>query len=115
MKRLLAVGVFAVACGSSTSTNTGASATYNIGGYYLGGQPPAPTGFVIATPGEPDLTDPGQPWRFANPVPSGTAYHVTVLQQPGHGTTCRVLDGGVGTVGTSDVTTVELLCLTGIP
>ena len=112
MKSLLAVGVFAVACGSST---TGGGTTYNIGGYYLEALTPPANGFVIGTPGEPDLTDPGQPWHFANQVPSGTAYDVTVLQQPHDGATCRVLDGGVGTVGTSDVTTVELLCLRALP
>lgn len=88
---------------------------YNIGGYYLYALPPAATGFIIGTPGEPNLTDRGQPWHFADKVPSGTAYNVTVLQQPNNGTRCHVFDGGVGTVGASDVTTVELTCVTALP
>jgi hypothetical protein len=106
-----------------TASNSGGSATDDVaitvqGGYTIGGffstVPGVNSGLVLATPGEPNLLNPPQPFTFANPVPTGTAYNVTIATQPTNGT-CTVLDGGVGTVGTSNVSNVEVACAIELP
>jgi hypothetical protein len=148
MKALAALGVLvavlaiAVACGSSsgdgnnnnnggTGNDGGNNGTGNDGGtggtgHLIGGTilTAGASGLVLATPGEPNLTIPNsyQPaFHFANPVPTGTSYNVTVVSQPstsncnGAICTCGILDGGVGLVGTTDVTTVEIVCAIMLP
>jgi hypothetical protein len=111
---LLVLAALGVACGSSSGTDGGTgSVTYTIGGFFST-VPGVNSGLVLATPGEPNLVNPPQPFTFATPVTAGTAYNVTVATQPSNGT-CTVLDGGVGTVGTSNVTNVEVGCAIELP
>jgi hypothetical protein len=120
----MAVLLLLAACGPSSGTDVtttpdggstadGGLALYAIGGSFL--IPAGKQGLLIATPGEPALDDPPNVWQFANKVPTGTAYDVTIEAQPGGGTTCAVIDGGVGTVGEEDVTTILLTCRTQLP
>lgn len=69
-------------------------------------------GLVLATAGQPELhVGPGQDrFRFAKPVPRGTAYDVEVTTQP-EGESCTVAHGA-GAVGTTDVDGVAVHCST---
>jgi hypothetical protein len=147
MKVLGTLGVLAMllACGSSGSgtneggnTNdagnsgtpgdagTGNDAGTSGGGYLIGGTilTAGANGLVLQTPGEPNLAIGLQSYlpafQFANRVPTGTAYNVTVASQPvtpqcGGICTCTILDGGVGVVGTADVTDVQVACAIMLP
>jgi len=101
--------------------NDGGTVGYQIGGAILTA---GATGLVLATPGEPNLTIPHSylpAFHFANRVPTGTAYNVTVFSQPSSSDcnnaicTCSIIDGGVGIVGTSDVDTVQVTCAIQLP
>jgi len=88
---------------------------YTIGGFFTfyystlsGGQ------LVLATPGQPDLVNPPNPFHFANRVPTGTHYDVTITQVPTNNT-CTILDGGTGVVGTDNVTSINLSCAIMLP
>jgi hypothetical protein len=79
---------------------------------------------VLQTPGEPNLSIGLQSYppqfQFANRVPNGTNYNVTVATQPvtpqcGGICTCTILDGGVGTVQGADVTNVLVACAIMLP
>jgi hypothetical protein len=138
----LAIAAVLCACGSSSGDATGSNggtgndagnvvhdagttADAGSGGYLIGGRilTAGASGLVLQTPGEPQLTiaqsyPPG--FAFANRVPTGTAYDVTIASQPptpgcGGICTCTILDGGVGTVGTTDVTDVLVSCAIQLP
>jgi hypothetical protein len=123
-----------IGCGTSTSTDGGSttpdSGTPDSGSggthYTIGGliQTAGANGLVLATPGEPNLTivaPYNPPFAFANAVVSGTAYNVTVFAQPtssdcgGALCTCTVNDGGVGVVGSANVTSVLVSCEIELP
>jgi hypothetical protein len=119
----LLAAVASLSCGTSTSPpDGGAGGTlYSIGGLI---QTAGANGLVLATPGEPNLTilapyEP--PFAFATSVPSGTAYDVTVFAQPtrsdcgGGFCNCVITDGGIGTVGNADVTSVLVRCAIALP
>ena len=107
---------------AGSGNDAGTSGTgYLIGGTILTA---GAKGLVLQTAGEPDLTIGLQSYtpafQFANRVPTGTAYHVTVASQPvtpqcGGICTCTILDGGVGVVGTADVTNVQVACAIMLP
>ena len=147
MKALAALGVvalvvaFAAACGDSggSSNNNNNGNTTNDGGnnnsgndagsglgYLIGGSilTAGANGLVLTTQGEPNAQIGVQSyppaWSFANRVPTGTAYHVTIVSQPvtpqcGGICTCAVLDGGVGVVGTTDVSNILIGCAIMLP
>jgi adhesin/invasin len=71
------------------------------------------SGLVLATAGQSDLAVPASAtaFAFAEKVPSGTDYAVTVKTQPA-GQTCTVVNG-TGTVANSDVNGVVVEC--GLP
>ena len=136
-----AVLAVALACGSSSDNggNNNNNGTGNDGGnnnngndagngatYYIGGAilTAGANGLVLTTAGEPNLqiVAPYVPaWHFANKVPTGTHYDVTVASQPSQANcngaicTCSVIDGGVGVVGTQDVDTVQIACAIQLP
>jgi len=139
---LAAVLAIAVACGSSsdngnnnnnggTGSDGGSNGTGNDGGtggagYLIGGKilTAGANGLVLATPGEPNLQIPvatyQPPFNFANRVSTGTAYNITIVSQPvtpncGGICTCYVIDGGVGTVGVTDVSSVLISCAIQLP
>jgi large repetitive protein len=73
------------------------------------------TGLQLATAGEPNLAVAANAtsFTFANPLSSGTAYAVTVAAQPTNPSqTCTVTSGGAGTIGTANVTSVAVTCVT---
>ncbi len=146
MKALAAVAALAMlcACGDSSGSNDGGnnntggngdSGTGNDagtndagtgGGFLIGGRilTAGASLLVLQTPGEPNLTIPAsyQPgFAFANRVPTGTHYNVTVASQPPSTAcnnaicTCTILDGGVGVVGTTDVADVLVACAIMLP
>jgi hypothetical protein len=97
--------------GSSNDAGSG----FAIGGtvFGSGGQQ---AGLTLATSGEPNLLSPGAAWAFAAPVPTGTPYNVSIVAQPANNTvTCVVADGGIGTVGDANVTTVFIGCAIQLP
>ena len=83
------------------------TSSFSVGGTVSG----LPTGktLVLQDNGGDNLTltDSGA-FAFATKVPSGQPYAVTVLTQPAGGT-CNVQNGS-GTVGTADVTGVDVVC-----
>ena len=83
---------------------------YRVGGVVSG---LAGTGLVLRNNGGDDLavgTDGA--FSFATSLPTGASYSVTVAGQPtGPSQTCTVSNGS-GTVGSADVTTVVVTCLT---
>ena len=97
--------------GSSTSTattsTTTAAATYTIGGSISGLTNEGlilANGTDTATPGTGD-----QAFTFSTALSAGTAYAVTVQLQP-DALNCTVVNGS-GTVGTANVTNVEVNCV----
>ncbi len=140
MKALTAFAALAMVlgCGSSSGTDGGGnpndggtksdggtSSDAGSGGYLIGGTllTAGASSLVLATPGEPNLTIPNSyepPFAFANRVPTGTAYNVTIFRQPQSPPctgvcTCVILDGGVGIVGNADVTSVLVACAIQLP
>ena len=113
----LLAALVVIACGTSTSnTDGGPTGTlYTIGGYLpFGGA--NDTGLVLATPGQPNLDVSGNTFVFANGVPSGTAYDVTIVHQATcTGCTCALIDGGVGVVGTANVGNILVGCAVALP
>lgn len=112
--------------GTPGDAGTGGDAGTSGGGYLIGGAilTAGANGLVLQTPGEPNLAivAPYQPaFAFANRVPTGTHYDVTIASQPttqqcnNAVCTCTVLDGGVGIVGTADVTDVQVACAIMLP
>ncbi|MGZ6034932.1 MAG: beta strand repeat-containing protein, partial [Myxococcaceae bacterium] len=83
---------------------------YRVGGVVSG---LAGTGLVLRNNGGDQLavgTD--GPFSFATSLPTGASYSVTVSGQPtGPSQTCTVSNGS-GTVGSTDVTTVAVTCVT---
>ena len=108
-----------------TKSDGGTSSDAGSGGYLIGGTllTAGASSLVLATPGEPNLTIPNSyepPFAFANRVPTGTAYNVTIFSQPPSPPctgvcTCVILDGGVGVVGNADVTSVLVACAIQLP
>jgi hypothetical protein len=82
--------------------------SYTIGGTILG---LAGTGLVLQDNGGDNLSPTGNGnFTFATPVASGSVYKVTVLTEPINPTqTCTIANGG-GTVGSSNVTNVQISC-----
>ena len=139
MKALTALAALTMVlgCGSSSGTDDGGNpndsgtksdggtSDAGSGGYRIGGTllTAGASSLVLATPGEPNLTIPNSyepPFAFANKVPSGTAYNVTIFSQPTSPPctgvcTCVILDGGVGVVGNADVTSVLVACAIQLP
>jgi hypothetical protein len=118
-----------VGCGTSTSTDGGNttpdSGTPDSGsgggGFTIGGviQTAGAGGLVLGTAGEPNLTIPSSyepPFAFANKVPSGTAYDVTIVSQATcTGCTCTIVSGASGTVDNANVTSVLVSCAIQLP
>jgi hypothetical protein len=71
------------------------------------------SGLVLATPGQPDLSVAAgaTSFGFATPVASGTAYAVSVKQQPSSPDQTCVVASGTGTVDGADVITVRVTCV----
>jgi hypothetical protein len=86
------------------------ASSFTVGGTlsgYFGTNP-----LVLQDNGASDLTlTANGPFTFSTPLPSGTMYSVTVETQPGSGEACAITSGtGTGTVGTADVTQVQVTC-----
>ena len=80
--------------------------SYFIGGQIIG---LSAAGLVLQNNGSDDLTITGNGgFAFATPVTHGATYLVSVLTQPAH-QTCEVTNAS-GTVGTTDVTDVQVNC-----
>jgi len=84
---------------------------YQIGGSISG---LSGTGLVLATPGEPNLSVQAgaTSFVFANAVPDGVAYAVTVVQQPTTPSQVCVVAHGVGRVREGQATPVAVNCTT---
>lgn len=79
--------------------------SYKVGGTVVG---LVGTGLVLQNNGGNDLSVGGSTFSFANPVPSGGNYNVTIKTQPS-GQTCSI-SGGTGTIVAGDVTSVVVNC-----
>lgn len=110
-------GTLASADGTYASSNASIYTVSNIllicaaDPYHLGGTITGPhTGLVLIN-GSDQLSPPADAttFTFSQTVGNGSAYGVTVLNQPpGH--TCTVTNG-VGTLGAADVNTVQVNCI----
>jgi hypothetical protein len=69
-------------------------------------------GLVLAGTGQPDLAVPAgaSAFAFPNPLPSGTAYAVTVARQPSAPPQTCTVANGAGGVALGDVTDVAIAC-----
>lgn len=86
-----------------------ATGSYSIGGVVSG---LVGSGLVIALNGTPRNVAANGAYTFADALPSGSAYAVTIQQQPAlPAQTCTVSNPG-GTVGTANVTNVGISCTT---
>jgi len=70
------------------------------------------TGLVLQDNGGDNLTVPANAttFTFTKPLPSGSAFAVTVLTQPASPAQSCVVSGGAGTIGTAPVTSVVINC-----
>ena len=93
---------------------TNVSVTCTTNQYPLGGSVVglAGSGLVLATPGEPNLpvASSSTGFTFANPLPSGSSYSVTVAQQPSSPVQTCVVANGSGTVVDGAVSNVSVAC-----
>jgi large repetitive protein len=94
---------------------TSIAVTCSTNKYYVGGTVTglAGTGLVLQNNGGDNLavTSNGT-FTFAAPITSGTAFDVTVLEQPSGVTQTCSVTGGNGTIGGGDVTSVTINCAT---
>src|SRR5882757_5145155 len=104
----VAVIVTLVGCGGGADRNDGGGGTTPM--YAIGGAIAGLTGqVVLENNGGDDLTvSQSGAFHFANAVPSGGAYNVTVKTQPPD-QICGI-HGGAGTVGASDIGSVIITC-----
>jgi beta-lactam-binding protein with PASTA domain len=65
-------------------------------------------GTATASPTGTGFTGGADPFAFA-PLPTGTAYSISVVSQPS-GYTCAVTQGASGTITTSNITNVTVVC-----
>lgn len=84
--------------------------TYKISGSVTG---LSGTGLVLQNNGADDLLVNSSNFTFSSPVANGGPYAVTVLAQPS-GQSCSVINGS-GTVATTDITDVQVSCVTNTP
>jgi hypothetical protein len=71
------------------------------------------TNFMLRNNGTDDLhVDANGAFTFATPLASGASYAVTVLAQPANPTQVCSVTAGTGAVGTGNVTTVRVNCVT---
>jgi hypothetical protein len=110
--RILALAIFGMlalnGCGGGASGPTGGNLpqTYSIGGTIDG---LSASGLSIAYGNQTVAPATGAAtFVFPTPMAAGTAYSVTVQSQPA-GQTCLVTNG-TGTVGSANVTTIQLSC-----
>jgi sugar lactone lactonase YvrE len=97
-------------CGGGGSS--GPPATYKIGGTVSG---LSGSGLMLADNGNDHLSvSSNGSFSFATAVPAGGLYSVSVLTQPASPIqTCRISNGS-GSVGTSDINSVAVICKTAI-
>ena len=84
---------------------------YQIGGAIVG---LTGNGLVLSTAGQPDLVvlAGATSFRFANAVPAGSPYLVTVASQPTNPEQRCTMSNAVATVGSADVTNIGVSCIT---
>ena len=83
---------------------------YTIGGTVSG---LAGTGLLLRNNGADDLPiSANGAFTFSTPLPTGASYAVTVAGQPGGPSQTCAVSGGVGTVGSGNVTDVVVQCVT---
>ncbi|MBI5532269.1 MAG: hypothetical protein HY898_06125 [Deltaproteobacteria bacterium] len=105
-------GAAGTAGNAGNAGNAGSAGTalgpFTIGGV-VGGL--LGTGLVLQNNGGDDLPIPASDlFTFKTPIPSGQTYQVTALQQPtGPDQVCTITNGS-GTVGSANVTNVQVIC-----
>jgi len=105
---VLLLGLLSITAGCGGGGN-GGSTTYAVGGTVTG---LAGTGLVLRNGGDSLAVSGNGPFAFATKLGTGTAYAVSVQSQPiGPSQTCSVGNAS-GAVGTSDVTSVVVICTT---
>ncbi len=85
------------------------SATDTIGGTVSGD---SGTGLVLQDNGADNLAVGNGAFTFATPLPSGTAYNVTVLSPPINPYQDCIISNGTGTTASSDINNVSVTCST---
>jgi hypothetical protein len=99
------------AAGSSSTTPPGQTTTYTVGGTISG---LSGTGLVLQDNGGNNLSVSAgaTSFTFSTAIASGSAYSVTVLTQPSSASQTCVVTNGSGTVGSANVTSVQIACTT---
>jgi len=84
---------------------------YTLGGTISG---LSGNGLTLATPGEPNLVVPANStdFAFADPLPSGTSFSVSVAAQPASPEQTCTVTGGSGSVTNTPVSSVAVVCTT---
>src|SRR5262245_46228061 len=110
MGRLSSLMVFTALLAACGGDDAGPTPQYAVGGSVSG---LAGSGLTLQNNGADSLTVAANgTFTFANPIPSGAAYNVTIADQPtGPSQTCTISKGS-GTAGVSDTTNVSAVCTT---
>ena len=107
---LLLMTLAACGGGSGYGGGGGGGATYTVGGTVSG---ITGSGLVLRNNGGDDLpVSASGMFTFATTVANGAAYDVTVYTQPANPAQACVVTNGSGTIGSSNVTNVAVVCTT---
>jgi 6-phosphogluconolactonase len=105
----IALPIVLAACGGGGSSTPPPPASYTIGGTVSG---LSGSGLVLLNNGGNGLTVSGASFTFTQPMTSGKPFNVTVAAQPtSPPQACTVADAS-GVVGSSDITSVSVACVT---
>jgi len=105
----------AVITATATDGSVSGNMTLYVFTYTIGGTVSGLTGTVVLADNGSDnlsLASDGS-FNFANSLPGGSAYNVSVVTQPA-GQTCAVTNGS-GTVGSANITNVAVTCAANLP
>src|SRR5277367_3656353 len=97
----------------AVSCTTASATTYSVGGSVSG--LPAGTSLVLADNGRDNLKTGNGPFTFATPVPSGSAYSVSLVSSDYAQSQACVFTNANGLMGTSAVTNVAIACNPNVP
>lgn len=114
------VSIFAVGCSSapiSNGSNSGSGSGSGSGGYTIGGMVSGLTGsgLVLQDNGGNNLAVTGSgtvSFTFTTGLTGGSAYDVTVSTQPSNPTQVCTAANNAGTVGTANISNVQVTCQT---
>lgn len=107
-------GCSAPGAGSGSNTGSGSGTGTGSGNFTIGGTVTglSGTGLTLQDNGGDNLTVTGSSFTFATALASGAAYDVTISTQPSNPAQICTATNNTGTVGSANVTNVEVTCKT---